>query len=265
MHQAISLDILQKKNNVVIRIELYKYFYFRDSKEQTLFNYITSIFGEKYELNHLQLKEILTDYACYVFFDGFDEVYTDDAKRTVRNDIDNFLLDYPNVKGIVTSRPKAHDIASFAEERFCKLQLSPFNDEQVKDYINKWATIQIAEEAERQAYIEKAIPIISKFPISKTPLWLNIALFVHYSTGIEEIKSKFSLLERYVDKIIEWENRKNEHIKPNIPDYILTHQRMLLEFLAFKQYEILNTELSEEQIKHLIADFLMNTFWESLF
>ncbi|WP_048751901.1 NACHT domain-containing protein, partial [Crocosphaera watsonii] len=104
-----------------------------------------------------------------VIFDGLDELTNTSDRQKNRDDVESFANFYPSVPILVTSREVGYKEAPLNEEIFNSFSLGSFNDEQVKEYTEKWFKVTIEEtENKRTKKVEaflnesKGVPDLQK-------------------------------------------------------------------------------------------------------
>jgi predicted NACHT family NTPase len=73
-----------------------------------------------------------------VVFDGLDELLDTRYRQEISSDVEAFCNLYPSVPVLVTSREVGYEQAPLDETKFEIFQLSPFTEEQVRNYAYKW-------------------------------------------------------------------------------------------------------------------------------
>lgn len=112
--------------------------------ERKLRGYSIVDYIESYANTHLQIKAhpgaieyLLRNGRVVVMFDGLDELIDTSYRRVITEDIESFCHAYPSVPILVTSREVGYEQAPLSAE-FTVFRLSPFNEEQVSEYVTKW-------------------------------------------------------------------------------------------------------------------------------
>ena len=177
----------------------------------------------------------VNDAKLTLLLDGFDEV-PERERDSAWNWINGLAAADPNINIVVTSRPlTTNHIQILAENGYRYLDLEPFDEDQVENYIAKYKehgpSIQTGApelSASELARTWRNDPSLS--PLTANPLLLSTLLAVHRMDG-ELPQGRAALYERYVDGMLgAWENRKE--LTP--PDVALTKQakRQILELIA---------------------------------
>ena len=81
-------------------------------------------------------KKRLEDGDCIVLLDGMDEVTTEEKRRRVAEQIDDFVSTYHDARFVVTSRPAGY--SGVALTGFTQLDICDFSDEDVEAFARHW-------------------------------------------------------------------------------------------------------------------------------
>lgn len=113
-------------------------------------------------LNQLELDALLTRGKAVALFDGVDEVFDPKLREAVVTDIHRFSNSYEKVQMVVTSRWLGYKAKDLRKAEFAHYMLQDLNDEQIKDFLEKWhgltfAKGQQAERERKQGRLQKAI------------------------------------------------------------------------------------------------------------
>lgn len=130
-------------------------------------------------------ENLLHNGRILVVFDGLDELLDPHQRRGVRADIESFCNLFPSVPVIVTSRVVGYEQAPLDPRRFSVCNLTPFNDNQVEDYAQKWF-MNSSELAESEAK-DRAIVFLSESllvqDLRSNPLMLALMCSLYRGTG----------------------------------------------------------------------------------
>ena len=88
------------------------------------------------------VTRLLLDGAAIVAFDGLDELLDPSRRTQIAEVIENFALEYPHVRILVTSRLVGYDQARLDDSQFTCYRIGDFNAEQVTEYAHKWFALQ---------------------------------------------------------------------------------------------------------------------------
>jgi NACHT domain-containing protein len=84
------------------------------------------------------IEYLLLNGRTAVIFDGLDELLDTASRREIASDIESFCTLYPSVPVLVTSREVGYEQAPLDQGRFVAFRLSPFDEDQVREYARKW-------------------------------------------------------------------------------------------------------------------------------
>jgi hypothetical protein len=93
---------------------------------------------EGVEINPQMFKELLERKTMLLLFDGLGEVATLDERQRLVEEIEHFALCYPGNRILVTSRSVGYELAHFSNEWFSHAQVQEFNDEQIRQFLDRW-------------------------------------------------------------------------------------------------------------------------------
>ena len=94
---------------------------------------------------------LLLNGRSIVIFDGLDELTDTSDRREIAGDVESFCNLYPSVPVLVTSRKVGYKEAPLDEERFDTFHLADFNEDQVKEYVEKrFALLDLTPEERQQ-------------------------------------------------------------------------------------------------------------------
>jgi hypothetical protein len=119
-----------------------------------------------------------------VVFDGLDELIEVKDRSEICSAIEHFALEYPIAPILVTSREVGYEQAPLDQDRFTHFKLSPFGQEQLKDYAAKWFALSCPthQEAERfaSAFIAESAIVQD---IRSNPLMLGLLCNLYRQDG----------------------------------------------------------------------------------
>ncbi|EAM53318.1 NACHT domain-containing protein [Crocosphaera watsonii WH 8501] len=134
-----------------------------------------------------------------------------------RDDIESFANFYPSVPILVTSREVGYKEAPLNEEIFNSFSLGSFNDEQVKEYTEKWFKVTIEEtENKRTKKVEAFLNESKGVPdLQKNPLMLGLMCNIYRGEGYIP-RNRPDVYAKCADMLFErWDKRRD--IKLPIP------------------------------------------------
>ena len=114
----------------------------RHSPEYNFLSYATEVLLKREDVKiDPQMFEILLERsAMLLIFDGLDEVATLNDRKQLVQEIEDFVLNYPGNRVLVTSRPVGYELASCSHKWFTHTQVHNFNDEQIHQFLHNWYT-----------------------------------------------------------------------------------------------------------------------------
>jgi hypothetical protein len=109
-------------------------------QQSSILDHIQSVVNTRYQIQAPSgaLRYMLLNGRAVVIFDGLDELLDTSYRQEISSDIESFCNLYPAVPVIVTSREVGYKQAPLDEDMFETFRLSPFEEAQVKDYVEKW-------------------------------------------------------------------------------------------------------------------------------
>jgi hypothetical protein len=90
------------------------------------------------KINQELFRQLLERRGMLLLFDGLDEVATLAERSQMIEEIENFALNYPGNRIVVTSRPVGYDLARFANRWFACAHIQTFNNEQIRQFLERW-------------------------------------------------------------------------------------------------------------------------------
>ena len=182
--QYLALDWAQKplkelpQHPLPLLIELRKYTRAHHAGQQkTFLEYIHSGSGMICHLNQHDLHDRLQQGKAVVMFDGLDEVFDPGLREDVITGIIRFTNKYPNVRVLVTSRIIGYTSQRFRDAEFRHLMLQDLENEQIKDFIQRWHQMVYTDKTDRkhkQERLKKAIKTKAIRQLAGNPLLLTM-------------------------------------------------------------------------------------------
>ncbi len=199
----------------------------------------------------------LTTGRVMVLFDGLDELLETHERRAITQDVEAFCNLYSTVPVIVTSREVGYEQAPLDERMFEVWRLTPFNDEQIEDYVTKWFAIQAGmTEPDRNKAIESFLNESKSVPDLQTnPLMLGLMCNIYRGQGYIP-RNRPAVYEKCTEMLFErWD--KHRGIQPNLP--FEAHLRSTMMHLAHWIYsnESLQSGVTERQLVNQSAIYLL--------
>jgi hypothetical protein len=129
---------------------------------------------------------LLLNGRAVVIFDGLDELLDTSYRQTISGDVESFCSFYPSVPVLVTSREVGYKEAPLDEEKFEIFRLGSFDNDQAKEYVEKWFLVTEPEvEGEQHGRKVKAFLNESKVvpDLCSNPLMLALLCNIYRGEG----------------------------------------------------------------------------------
>lgn len=268
--KSIIVDIAKNNNAftnrnindyIPFRIELKNYLAHKKATHCGILKYLIRLLDDEYSISDLiedNLQDVLLNNKVIFFFDGLDEIFDINDKQKVKNDIENFHTLFPNIRSITTSRFIGYNDARLNDEMFCELNITPFNDEQISQYVVKWYSLEEDDQTIRTSYISdflsKRISVDDE--LISNPLLLSLIIILHRN-NLRIPESKLEIYQSCTNTLVDkWDASKNLDI--HIDNIILQKKESIFSDLAFWQYKTLssNGSVTYSIAKEQVADAL---------
>ncbi len=159
------------------------------------------------------LMEALQSGNCFLVLDGLDEV--PEAKRACVRETVMILLQQRLSRVIVTCRIRSYN-GEAVLPHFKDYILKPFNEEQIKKFINNWYVLQVRnrqlkekEAEDKQNDLEEAALSPQLFELSSNPLLLTVMASLH-TRFIGLPRQRVTLYRDTIDLLLErWQRNKS--------------------------------------------------------
>ena len=213
------------------------------------------------------LRDKLDNGKCLVLLDGLDEVFNQDIRQQIVNQIEGFVDEFPNNKFVITSR-----IAGYREvklsQRFSHFTITEMEPEQVERFLDRWClAVEKAQrpdasqhywqqEADHQSgELKKAIAASEGVKrMTGNPLLLTILALIHRN-GSRLPNQRVKLYELAVQTLTEdWQLSKK---LPGVETVVLKESQVmaLLAPLAYWMHEHKPSGLvSEPEVREKLAE-----------
>jgi hypothetical protein len=103
------------------------------------------------------LERLLLSGGALVVFDGLDELIDTSRRSEVSAIIEQFCIEYPLTRILVTSRIVGYDEARLDERQFRAFRIQDFDDNRVKEYVHKWFLQETGISADEAATVSAAL------------------------------------------------------------------------------------------------------------
>ena len=171
---------------------------------------------------------LLLNGRLIVIFDGLDELLDTSYRQEITSNVESFCKLYPSVPVLVTSREVGYEQAPLDEKLFRMFRLAPFNEDQVKEYADKWFARDEEYTPEQKAAKARAFFSDSSLvqDLRSNPLMLGLMCNLYRAEGYiprnrPEVYSKCSLM-----LFEKWDKARDilvplpfeEHLRPAMED-----------------------------------------------
>lgn len=230
-----------------IRVELHKYNQVKKDRQVGFLEFIAIMLSEENQtrIKLDDLQHIFLHFSTLVFFDGLDEIFDVNERLQVRNDIENFIGEYDNLRAIVTSRFESYTEVKLSTKHFEDVDVMNFDNDQVKDYVEKWYKLEEDNAKVRKEEIQNCLKqLIHVDPELKfNPLLLSLILIL-YRNELEIPTSKLEIYENCTNTIVDHRDTKEKKLNFNLK---ITNPVAVFSSLAYWQFDI--------DVKHATLNF----------
>ena len=155
--------------------------------------------------------------------DGLDEIHSDADRSIFVVNLEKFLLTYPKISLLVTSREAGFDLVAPCLVRFCeKLKIAPLNDKAITDLCGHWHKLMIGSTAdaitEGSAVATTLLSSDALKRLAENPLLLTMLLVVKHGAG-RLPPDRVSLYDRAVEVLLDTWNIKG-HAALNVKEAV---------------------------------------------
>jgi HEAT repeat protein/DNA polymerase III delta prime subunit len=184
------------------------------------------------------IEKNLNQGRCFLFLDGFDELFTTRERDRVVREIRKFLKNYPKCPVLITSR-----VTAYPEELsgFTRLELAEFDNKQINRFIDRWFGPANRGKADTVIRLVTKNKDIEAF--ARNPLMLAI-ITAFYDQDYDMRQKRCNLYKRITDVFLnEWDAQKKigNRFSPSIKKYILRK-------LAYRNHSRQRQSLTEKEI-----------------
>ncbi|MCU0654894.1 MAG: HipA N-terminal domain-containing protein [Polyangiaceae bacterium] len=223
-------------------------------------------------LSHEEIVSLAEQGKIYWIFDGLDEVASEKSRREIAEELGALHEKYSSCRGLITSRPGGLSpfsayLASYGYEFF---SLEPFDDTQIKDFLERWHSLafpgnpEIAE-SRKQRLFKVVTEHTSVRELCTNPLLLTLVALIN--RGDELPRRRHKLYERATElMIVQWDANKGLNL-PEASRFQPTDKWKLLRRIAWsmvnRRDDALNLELpngagnviEQEHLERITEDF----------
>ncbi|MEW6737454.1 MAG: signal transduction protein, partial [Acidobacteriota bacterium] len=188
---------------------------------------------------------------CILLLDGLDEVCTEKEDNVIAQ-VRNFSDKYNENKFIIGCRIAAY---KYHFEKFREVQLTDFDDEQIKHFINNWfgSNSKRAEQCWSTIEAEPTIKELACLPLSLALLCLN------FDEGVKLLTNRVELYEKGIDALLsKWDNARNVARQEVYKNLSLKRKEAMLSRIAATTFESEQYAIPQVTLEEHIADFIRN-------
>lgn len=214
------------------------------------------------------LKWKLAAGECMILVDGLDELAGERQRRQIVTQIEDFVIQYPNNRIIITSRIASLQEPSLFSAEWARHVIAPFGEEQIDRFVAAWyrwltetGTIDAAT-ADRKArglsYALRQGRHLGEF--AANPLLLTVIVTLHFHSG-KLPEDRITLYSEICDVLFaRWEWSKAPEMslleRLDIPGLRASDLQGALEEVAFRVQADRNALLSETTLSGIIFPYL---------
>ena len=241
--------------------------YARDKKEGRCKDIVSFIHEGNItcRLNQQELHAKLKKGDAIALFDGIDEVFEPKLREEVVTDIHRFTNDYPLVRVVATSRWLGYKAQQLRDAEFQHFMLQDLDDEQIKDFLQRWHNLTFAEGQEKEQKRERLQKAIreskSIHELAGNPLLLTMMAILNRNQELPRDRpelynqaSRVLLHQWDVERLLVEDSR----IDPKIIDY-RDKQAILRKVAHYMQSSakgLAGNLISGEQLEGILIDYL---------
>lgn len=248
------------ENHQPFRIELRKYFKYRQGRTKESFIAFISQYLENYSVHISKdhLFQIFDNLETIVFYDGLDEIFDGLDRQKILFEIENFSTKFPLSKAVITSRPESYNESRSDAIYFKRHELLNFNQAQMEEYVKKWFALQNQGPAKYIADFLQKIKLIDE-ELKFNPLLLSLILLVYENNGEEIPTTRFEIFKACTETLVTYRDEKQKEISMQSKlQGLKVKPDFLFSSLAYWQFQ----KLRQKEVigKKAVHDFLAELF-----
>jgi hypothetical protein len=154
--------ILGGRKLTAILVVLRDYGAAKKENKYSILQFIESLANSSYQVKPPSnaVEYMLLQGRAMLIFDGLDELVETRHRAEITSDIESFANLYPSTPILVTSREVGHEQAPLDEKKFIAYRLAPFDEPQVREYVQKW--FRLEDELPRPQQQQKATAFLGE-------------------------------------------------------------------------------------------------------
>lgn len=189
-----------------------------------------------------RMKSIVIEHDnAVLLLDAYDEI-KDSDKGYFKKELNLFMVDYPDIIIVISSRANFEDKNNF--EKFKPLYLEPLSHEDIHGYIRQH------NEDILEPFIEKAY-ILKVYDLLTTPFYLK-SMLKYFSVNNDLPKTKSELYKILIQESFEVDEKHKQ--EPGYVQRIQTKGYKLLQKIAFVMTVCEKKELDENELLEIVSD-----------
>ncbi len=198
-----------------------------------------------------------------VIFDGLDELIDTSRRIEVTEVVEQFCLEYPLAKVLVTSRLVGYDQARLDNRQFRCYRLAGFNETQVVEYVRKWFAQDegiSAADVERwtNSFIEESANVID---LRSNPLMLALMCILYHGAGSIP-RNRPEVYEQCAELLFRnWDARRHINVELRAHSLIEPALRHLAYWLFTRN--MTQSAVTERELVRETTEFLRERGFES--
>ncbi|AKB81689.1 hypothetical protein MSBR3_1111 [Methanosarcina barkeri 3] len=273
--QKISYDIVTKSLekvcpgncDVPIIVTLREYQIENSQNGVSILDFIKKEAHSYYQLINVPnctFEYLLLNGHALLIFDGLDELLDTRHRARIIDEIESFCTIYPSVPVLVTSRKVGYEQVPLRDDMFQKIELAPFDNKQVEEYVNKWFSLDpdltLTEKEKKVESFLRESRIVSDIRSNSLMLSLMCSIYReenYIPANRPEVYKKCS--EMLFEK---WD--KTRGISPSI---LISRTRIkpLVSYLAYTMFtnESLQKGMIEDKLIDKTKEYLLDKLYEN--
>jgi hypothetical protein len=209
------------------------------------------------------VARLLLSGSALVVFDGLDELLDTARRAEVAEIIEQFALEYPQSRVLVTSRLVGYDQARLDDSQFVGYQIGDFDEERVTEYAEKWFALQGLAPDEAARWVAAFSRESANVPdLRKNPLMLAL-MCILYRGERSLPRSRVGIYEQCAKLLLHrWDAQRDIHAQLRVSYLVEPALRHLADRLL--RNEDLHAVYPRRRLIADAAEFLHHRAFESV-
>jgi len=203
-----------------------------------------------------QVATLLYHGKVFLLLDALDEVKKEASGRLVDR-VEKFLRDFPKNPCVMTCRIAAQ---KYIFDKFTEVEVADFNEEQVKDFAQKWFT---------KGFRDRAQDLIEKFhqklnankpnkELTSNPLLLSLLCWAFAESG-QLFQKRSELYKEALELLLKkWDSKRNLERSELYEGLDSQQKEDLLSYLAYTTFTQGKLFFDQEEIEGYIVKYIRN-------